>query len=85
MSLFGYAPALLPACRRLASNRLRNQIPPETKATIVGSLSPAAMQTGAIHAIEEVEQWLADNNLKIVKEDPCVSQLPEPVEPSEGT
>lgn len=85
MTLFKYAPALLPACRRFEDLALSAQIPADVKAHIVGLVAHAAMQTGALHAIEEVERWLRDNQLKIVKEDQCESLLPEPEAPSGDT
>lgn len=85
-SLFKYAPALQPACERLRKGPVFDpQIPDAEKARIIQLLRPAAMQTGAIHALQEVETWLRDNHLKIVKEDECVSQSLEPEAPSGDT
>lgn len=86
--LFKYAPALYWACLRSKRNNYQvsvRQIPAEVSAHIVEMLDGAAFQTGAQHAIEEVEQWLRDNQLVITKEHPCVSQSPAPAEPSAAT
>jgi hypothetical protein len=86
--LFKYAPGLQPACdraKRAGYAMSTKQIPAEIKARIVQMLDGFDFQTGAIHAIEEVEQWLADNQLVIKKEEPCVSQSPAPAEPSAAT
>lgn len=86
--LFGSNRALLMACWRYqrADYRMTHaQIPAEVAREIVTMLNSFDQQTGAMHAIEEVEQWLRDNQLKIVKEAECESLLPEPVEPSGDT
>lgn len=86
--LFKYAEALQPACERHKRDGYRvspKQIPDDVKTRIVTKLNGAKFQTGAIHAIEEVEQWLRDNQLIITKEQSCVLQLPEPAEPSADT
>lgn len=86
--LFGSNRALLLACKRGQRNGYRltkAQIPAEVAREIVTMLNDFDQQTGAMHAIEEVEQWLRDNQLKIVKEAECESLLPEPEEPLGAT